>query len=546
MSILGNTWTLKKQRNAAENLWSALMAARGVENPGDFFSSASLEDLHDPFLFPDMEKAVHRLLRARDQGEKVVVYGDYDVDGVSGSAILVHTLKEIGAQVSYRIPHRLTQGYGVHQSIVEELVGLGAKILITVDCGISCPKEVEWAESHGLNVILTDHHAIPESVPQPYALLHPLCGAGDYPFGHLSGSGMAFKLASALWIKLGKAEEIRRFTDLASLGTVADCVPLHGENRTIVKLGLEQLVKTEWHGLKAILQSAGVWGAASYNSDTIGFQIGPRLNASGRMDSPYWAIQTLLATPEEAKEKSEKLELLNMQRRQRTLEIMEQAEATMNFSEPVLVGAHTAWSSGLVGLIAGKLQEKHRKPTFILEDQGEKLVGSVRSIPGFHARDVLQSLAHLLVGYGGHELAAGFHLEKQHFPAFQQQLLELAREKLSASPTRELTLDTELYVEDVTLENCEKVASFEPFGIGNLKPVFLMKNPTILEVKKVGAEGKHLKFTMKKDRQLVSGIAFGLGEQDQALWRASNLVVELEKNAWQDRETPQLRLVDFD
>lgn len=481
--------------------------------------------------------------------ERVVVYGDYDVDGLSGAALLIHTLRMLGAEVSYRIPHRRDDCYGLHKKYVEELAAQKVSVLITVDLGISCAAEVALAQSSGIDVIITDHHAVPQQLPKAFATLHPKLSS--YPFHELSGSGVAFKLACGLLTATKNEDWIPCLTDLASLGTVADCVPLIGENRALVKLGLAQMKKTRWEGLRTLLKLAGAW-EKEFSTFTIGFQIGPRLNASGRLDSPYWGLQALLADAATALEKCEKLETLNRQRQDMMEDIIRDAEAAVNLEHPVLI-AEGPWSSGVVGLVAGRLQEKYGKPVFILEDRGDSLVGSARSLPGFHCVDALKTAAQLLETYGGHEQAAGFHLKKENYDAFKAALLTHAAEKFAETPLqRTLTLDAALTAADLTLENANKIAQFAPFGVGNETPLFLLENVEILNVRPVGREAKHLKFDGRAagndgrvGAKIFEGIAFNFGSHEAALQKATRLAVHLEKNEWQDRSTVQLRLVDF-
>ncbi len=550
MSILGKKWMLRYERKPDDSLWSGLLAARNIENPGEFFSGASLTDLHDPFLFKDMQKAVERLQKAMHAQERIVVYGDYDVDGLSGAALLIHTLRMLGALVSYRIPHRREDGYGLHKKYVEELAEQKVSVLITVDLGISCKNEVALAQSLGIDVIITDHHTIPQELPEAFATLHPKLEK-NYPFNELSGSGVAFKLACALLSTTHNEDWIPYLTDLASLGTVADCVPLTGENRAIVKLGLSQMKDTRWTGLRTILEMSGATGK-ELTSFTIGFQIGPRLNASGRLESPYWGLQALLADEKDAFEKCNKLEELNRQRQDMMSAIIEQAEASVNLEDPLLIAAGP-WSSGVVGLVAGRLQEKYGKPTFILEDRGDSLVGSARSLPGFHCVDALKSAAAFLETYGGHEQAAGFHLKKENYEAFKAALQVHAKEAFEKRPLeRNLTIDLALTPGDLNLENSEKVEKFAPFGVGNETPLFLLENVEILNVRPVGREAKHIKFDGratgndgKVGNKLFEGIGFNFGPHEAALQNATKLVVHLEKNEWMDRTSLQLRLVDF-
>lgn len=543
MSILGKSWSLAYERKPNESLWTALLKARKIENPGEFFSNATIEDLHDPFLFEAMEKAVDRLQKAIHGRERVVVYGDYDVDGLSGTALLIHTLRLLGAEVSYRIPNRQEEGYGLHQKHIKNLAAEKVSLLITVDLGISCADEIKLAQSLGIDVILTDHHTIPSQVPEAFATLHPLLSS-TYPFHDLSGSGMAFKLASALLKKIKKEDFIPLLTDLASLGTVADCVPLLGENRTLVKLGLQQMKQTKWDGLRSILKNAGAWDG-EFSSRTIGFQIGPRLNASGRLESPYWSLQTLLSEGNSALEKSAKLEELNRERQRMTETILLEAESTLDFNQNILLAAGP-WYSGLVGLVAGRLQEKYGKPTFIMEDRGDFLVGSARGFSGYHLVEALRSAESLLEKFGGHEQAAGFHLKKEHLPAFKERLhLHAAGffKEMSLKPS--LNIDLSLLPEDLTLETCEKIQSFAPFGAGNEAPLFLMKECEIQTTRPVGQERKHIKLEGKFAGKTFEGIAFHFASHEDALRSAPNLVVQLEKNEWNGQTQVQVNLVDF-
>ncbi len=546
VSVFGKKWIIQAQREAGESLWSTLLRARNIQDPGAFFTDAQSSDLHDPFLFPDMQKAVERLQKAIQARERIVIYGDYDVDGTSGAALLVHALRFLGAEVSYRVPNRLKEGYGLHQSHVDELPDKNVTVLITVDCGISCAKEVASAQAQGIDVILTDHHTLPAKLPPAFATLHPLLAEG-YPFPHLSGSGVAFKLTSALLLASGNADLIPHFTDLASLGTVADCVPLLGENRALVKLGLQQMKHTRWDGLRAILENAGVWEKGKFSSETIGFQVGPRINASGRMDDPYWSLQTLLAEGSEAYEKSQKLEEFNQRRRTITQSILEEAEAQLDLNQPLLILAGANWSSGLVGLIAGRLQEKYGRPAFIMEDRGDHLVGSVRSLPGFHAVRALDAVSKHLKHYGGHEQAAGFHLEKAELPAFKEALLVHAETQFKAQPLQaELTVDCELNASELTLENCSKIEQFAPFGVGNPSPKFLLENLQIIKADFMGQTRQHLRFTFQKDGELFDGVAFQMGQWRNQLLKAKRCVVQLQEREWQGEHSVQLQLVDFD
>lgn len=541
MSILGKHWTLAYERPKGESLWTALTKSRAIENPGQFFSSASVDDLHDPFLFPDMQKAVDRIQRAIAARERVIVYGDYDVDGTSGSAILIHILRFLGAEVSYRIPHRIEDGYGLHNKYIDQCAEAGVSLLITVDCGISCAKEVEYGKQKKVDVIITDHHHIPEQKPEAFALLHPEL-APDYPFKHLAGSAVAFKLGCALLIASDNEDLIPGFVDLASLGTVADCVPLLGENRAIVKLGLKQMEQTKWNGLDCLIRQSGA--QAPFSSDTIGFQIGPRINASGRIDNPYWALKALIEEGESARQNSLKLEELNQMRRELTKQAQQEAEEGLDINAPLLI-TKGPWSSGVVGLIAGRLQEAHSKPAFIIQDRGKILVGSARSLPGFHCVHALNQVKDLLVGYGGHEQAAGFSLLSENYAAFVQELQAYAQKQFAENPIQAtLHADLHLQAEDFSIEAIQKMEAFAPFGIGNPRPLFWVKDAKVTEVRPVGSTREHLKFTVEIEGSEHSGIAFRFAQHEAKLWAATDLLVSMELNEWQGTVTPQLKLVD--
>jgi single-stranded-DNA-specific exonuclease len=544
MTHLKKNWRIKHERKSAESLWSALSKARKIEDPGAFFCEATFEDLHDPFFFDGMDSAVERILEAIAQKERIVIYGDYDVDGTSGSALLIHTLRWLGAEVSYRIPHRREDGYGLHEKYVRELLNAQVKVLITVDCGISCAKEIAMAESGGMNVIVTDHHHLPKDLPKAFALLHPQLSP-DYPFHELSGSGVAFKLASALLMAEGLEDRIPLLVDLASLGTVADCVPLRGENRVLVKLGLRQMQATRWDGLRAILEQAKAWGNP-LSSDTIGFQIGPRINASGRMDHPYWGLQTLISEGAEARQKSQKLEELNQERQSLTKQIHEEVEGSLDLTQPILIACGKGWPSSIVGLIAGRIQEKYGKPTLVLEDKGERLVGSARSIPGLNIVELIGKAAAHLESFGGHEQAAGFHLSAEFWPVVQSIWLESARAHFEEHPLeRVVEVDTQLRGEDFNLEVCESLSGFAPHGIGNPAPLFLMENAEVLESKRIGKDQSHLKAVLSLDGQSIEAIAFGMGERLDDFSAAKEFLVQLEQNEWQGEKRVQLRVVDF-
>jgi single-stranded-DNA-specific exonuclease len=538
MSILGKEWVLKNSR--LEDRLSQDLDDESVT-------------FHDPFLFKGMNTAIDRIKKAIESKERIVVFGDYDVDGISGTAILVHTLRELGATVSYRLPDR-QDGYGLNISWISEMKDKNVKLFITVDCGISNAAEVKQAADFGLDVIVTDHHTIPEVPPtDAIAILHPALG---YVFPHLSGSGVAFKLAVALMSKLRGPKEASiwqtKLVDLASLGTVADCVPLVGENRHITKKGLEQMAKTEWSGLKTLLVKNGITEIHGHDSDLIGFRLAPRLNAAGRIETPYFALQLLLNENNTARQLAEKLEQLNKQRQNFLEEALKKAEERLDrqnlLNNRVLILWDSDWRSGIVGLIAARLSEKHNRPAIVMEERGDELIASCRSPENFNLVKALQSMEDLFETFGGHSAAAGFTLRVESLTEFIDKMEKYAGKHLneqSLKPT--LNIDYKVSLSQITQSLADQVATLAPFGEGNPKPRFVVRNANPADLQTVGRDHSHLRFKVKS----FSAIAFRFGSHYETLQRALfasrpvDVVFELDKNYWKGREQIQLKVLDL-
>lgn len=504
---------------------------------------------HDPMNFSDMKKAVERIEQAINKGERIMIFGDYDVDGITATAILVQVLRELGAKVSYRLPSR-QDGYGLNMKWIEEFKKVKANLLITVDCGISTYKEIEEAQNAGIDVILTDHHTIPKRIPPAYAILHP---QKDYDFPHLAGAGVAFKLAVAL---IGDNDWIEKLVDLASLGTIADCVPLVGENRWIAKKGIDRIRKTEWKGLKALLNIAGVDEIHGYNADVIGFRIGPRLNAAGRLETPYFALQMLLNENDSAVTLAEKLEELNGERQAILEKAMEQAEERIEkenlLNKRVLILWDDKWGAGILGLIASRLSEKHHRPTIIMENRGEELVASCRTPETFNIIEALQSLSDHFTSFGGHSGAAGFTAPTENLAQFLEDIEKYAEEKLTTEDLEPvLTIDHEVTLPEITLDLANKLANLEPYGESNPRPRFVVRDVSPIHLQTVGREHRHIKFNIQTEKEPIPVIAFRFGEYfpqvEEAFYSKKNLdiVFEIEKNIWKKREKLQLRVVDL-
>lgn len=558
MSVRGKKW--KVLNNAPKSVIDKMLENRGLTDPNDLarFVKPDFENgFHDPFLFPGMEKIVERIKSAIAAGERIIVYGDYDVDGISGAAIMVLTLEHLGGKVSYRLPHRLNDGYGINEKYIKEFEEAGVKLVITVDCGISNAKEISLAKEKGIDVIITDHHKIPENYPNDaYEVLHPLRADSNYPFKDLTGAGVAFKLAQALLKAEGAQHEHDSITysllDLASLGTVADCGPIVGENRLIVKKGLEMLPQTKWEGLKFLQELAGVKFDKPLNTHTIGFQIAPRINAAGRIDSPYYALQLLINNQEtqKAKQLANQLEKLNKRRQGMLNKAMEEAEnrVIQKKDQPIMIEYDKNWHVGIIGLVAGRLAERYSRPAIILQEFDDYLVASARSPEFFNIIEALTEHSDLLDHYGGHAQAAGFNILKEKLPEFIKAMNIYADKKLkSCDLTPELPIECEIKPEEINWDTLEFIRSLEPFGIGNDRPRFLLKGVDLEQARTVGKEDRHLSMSFDLGGKQIRGIAFNFGEHVDYARQHRNLdvVFQLEENEWKGRKSLQLKLVDF-
>lgn len=550
MSVLGKKWLIKNDDNQ-KTVFERLMENRGFEDLD------SLSDFHDPYLFNEMEKAVQRIDKAVKNQERVIVFGDYDVDGISGTAILVHILKKIGANVSYRLPNRLNDGYGLSLKFIDEFIEKNINLVITTDCGISCHSEVAKANEHNIDVIITDHHTVPETPPAAFAILHPKIPNSNYPFKELTGAGVALKLAHALIKRyLPETEQqsyLHSLLDLATLGTIADLGSLKGENRLIVTHGLTALTNTKWVGLKKIKELASLKEGTKINAINIGFQLAPRINAAGRIGDPYTALSLLLQEEENEKvtQLGDKLESLNKERQAMTEQAMKEAEQIFLNKENlphILIAYNTNWHVGILGLVAGKLAEKYGRPAIIMQDFGDTLVASARSPQYFNIVEALTKAKHHLVSFGGHAQAAGFNMEKAKLMDFTAEISEIASNILQHTELKTiLEIDCQLSGEEISLQLLEKIEKLQPFGVDNRKPTFVMKNIEPYFINKVGQDGNHMKFTIKNGNQKFPVIAFRMGPFAEQLrkHRKIDLVFQLELHSWNEREFIQLQALDF-
>ena len=492
--------------------FSSLLYARGIRTgeEANLFLNPSLAGLHDPFLLPGMQKAVDLLKDAIATRKTVMVYGDYDADGVCASSILLETLHEEGASLAYRIPSRHTEGYGLNADAVRE-IAQKAQVLITVDCGVSNVEEVALAKELGLTVIITDHHQPPEILPEADVVMDPLLG--DYPFPGLCGAGVALKICQALQGLAG----VEKRLDLAAIATVADVVPLQDENRIIVREGLRRIETTARPGLKAMLAASGTQPPLS--ADDLGFRIGPRLNAAGRLGDAKLGVHLLL-TPDPAKAQNIAAMLEEANRTRQRFEREMTAGAVSQLSLEALADAHVIlvsgedWNPGLIGLTAGRLCERFHLPAIALSVHGDTAVGSCRSIPGISIYRMLSACADLLERFGGHEQAAGLTVKTENIPLLRDRLEKVISE---AAPEEtflpSMEYDLAVPFRTWTPASMEWLSRLEPTGCGNPAPLFLLQGAEVQSIRRVGQDGSHLKLTvLDEDLSIVEAIAFGAGD----------------------------------
>lgn len=550
MSLRGKKWIIKNS-DSRKALFQKLLDNRNLKEDYE------MDAFHDPFLFFEMKKAIERIEKAIDEKERIIIFGDYDVDGISGTAILMHTLREAGAEVSCRIPNRADDGYGLSEKFINEFAEKNVGLIITVDCGISGKIPISKAKEKGIETIITDHHAIPKEFPSDaFAIIHPKLADSGYPFEELTGAGVAFKLAHALIQKRIPPERRENFLesllDLASLGTVADLGPLVNENRLIVKRGLEILGNTRWAGLKRLKELANMKEGEKMDTTGIGYRLAPRINAAGRIGDPYIALLLLLQKEISPQTQSlgESLENLNKERQKMTETAL--GEAEMFFEAPedkyMLIAQSPDWHVGILGLIAGKLTEKHGRPSIIMQDLGETLTASARSTKNFNMIEAITECKDLLIGFGGHAQAAGFSIKKEKLREFSEKISKIAKQKLKGKDLKPiLEIDCELAEKDINEETMEEVQKLAPFGVGNQKPSFLMRNAKPLFIQQVGKTADHIKFMIEVNGKRHDVIAFGMGSFADKIRTAGKLdiVFNLEKNTWNGREKMQLQALDF-
>ena len=535
-------------------LVSAVLAARGVESPEQAAVFLEREDklTLSPFLMKDMDKAAERVQQALARREKIAVFGDYDVDGITATCILVDYLKGRGADVVHYIPRRIEDGYGLSCDAIRGLYDQGVRLLVTVDCGITGVEEVDYANSIGLDVVITDHHECREVLPRAAAVVDPHRPDCTYPFKHLAGCGVALKLVLALGGPDREGSLFARYCTLAAIGTVADVMQMSGENRTIVSQGLAALERSDFIGLHALLHEAGLSGR-EVSSVQIGFILAPRINAAGRMGEADKAAELLLCTdPEAAERMAKELCALNRERQNVEQEIYTQAEEMIgqmpDRQRSALVLESSRWHQGVVGIVASRLSEKYSRPSFMIHLNGDTGKGSCRSWGGFNLFAALENCKDLLLGFGGHELAAGFTIEEANIPAFRERMNDYARSfRGGAAPVSVLDVDVAItHPSAVTLEELEALSALEPYGSGNARPVFCLLGATLLRTQNVG-QNRHLKLRLGKGCAQFDGIFFSTVAErcGCAVGDRVDAAFYLQINEFRGSRTVQLQMVDI-
>lgn len=538
-------------------LVSAVLAARGLSDPKkrQAFLNPDYEAFrHDPFLLPDMDKAVQRLVLAQKKKEKVVIYGDYDIDGMTASTVLLDSFAKFGITAKVFIPNRFVEGYGLNMKAVETLAEEGAELIVTVDCGSLSHKEISRAGELGVDVIVTDHHSVAETMPDAVATINPKRTDHKYPFIDLAGVGVAFKLVQALQTKLDglPAGQEKWLLDLVALGTVCDVVTLVDENRANVFWGLQVMKKTRRPGVKLLMAVSKV-EPEKLVARSLGFGLGPRLNAAGRLETAKWGLDLLTTEDnQEALELAEKLDLMNRERRLEQDRIFKEARQYVEqelANDPVLIVSNPTWSHGIIGIVAAKLLEAYKKPAFVLQELDDGTAkGSARSFGDFSAVEAIRATEHLLIKGGGHKLAAGVTLQVENIAAWRQAMNSYYHQQKFTDQLRHLDVQSDVTLPNFsqcTEGNVNDLSLLEPYGNGNREPVFEFPGLTVVSRRTMGADGQHVKYRfLDANQQYMEMIAFNKSAEFAAdVGDIVTVWCELSINEWNGRRAVEGRLL---
>ena len=529
-----------------------LLFNRGIQDgdAAEFYLHPTEANYHDPFLLKDMQKAVERILAAVDNGERIAIYGDYDVDGITATALLVQALRKLGAEVEHYIPDRHTEGYGINSDALQKLMLDGYRLVISVDCGIRSEAEAEFAIQIGLDLIITDHHEPGPKIPGCFAVICPKQTGDTYPFKYLAGVGIAFKLVQALYQERPQPEvSIGLWLDLVALGTVADLAPLEDENRAMVRHGLNVLTRRQRQGLHSLLSSARVDAGQRVNTYHIGFLLGPRLNAAGRLQTAEDAFQILMTNDVQvAGMLAQQLGDQNRERQDVTQKIQQEALAMVTGQVDLVFVASPNFQLGVVGLAAGRLVEAFYRPAIVgaIDEEKGKTRASCRSIREFNITEALDEVKDLLEHHGGHAMAAGFTVRNENLPALKKKLQQIAAERLAGRELLpSLRADMELSLFEVKPEIIGFQDQIEPCGIGYPAVRFISRNLVVKKVRKIGKDGGHLRITVTDGKVTYDAVAFRQAHWADAMPERIDILFSLEINHYQGRQTLQLNILDI-
>ena len=541
-----------KEKYGLSELLANILVGRNIieENQIKVFLEPTRNDFYDPFLLPDMEIAVPRIINAIENKEKIVIYGDYDVDGITSISVLKKFLEDRGLEVSEHIPNRLDEGYGLNKEAIDEINESGCKLMITVDCGISGLEEVEYANSLGIETIITDHHEPLDELPKAIAVIDAKIKTNKYPFNQLAGVGVVFKLIQAISIKLGLDEKkYLKYLDLVCIGTISDIVPLVDENRVIAKLGLKLVEVTRNIGLRTLLDSIGY---KKVNSMSVSFGIAPRINACGRMGHADEALKLFLTNDKsEAIALTQKLNDYNKERQDIEKNIFEEAlnkinEENIEEKSAIVLGGDN-WHHGVIGIVASKITDMYFKPSILICFEGNKGKGSGRSIPGFDLHKALCETSQYLEKYGGHAMAVGLSLSKDKFEDFKKAFQEYADSKDINEIVPIINIDNLITEKELNLEAVRDLEKLEPFGEANKCPLIAYKNLKIDSIR-VLTDGKHMKLTLKTEKNnIITAMGFNMGyrAEEYLIGDRVDIVGTLEINAFNGNENIQFNLKDI-